>query len=83
MTLKADMTTDLAAFFETDEFAESVTYTAKGSTGKSIDVILTDEDPAIEATIPPGDRMVILAKYADITAPRRGDTFTCLLYLLG
>ena len=76
MTLKADMTTDLAVFFETDEFAEAVTYTAKGSTGKSIDVILTDEDPAIEATIPPGDRTVILAKYADITAPRRGDTFT-------
>lgn len=72
MTLKTDLTT----FFNTDEFAESVTYTAKGSTGKSIDVILTDEDPAIEATIPPGDRMIIWAKCADITAPRKGDTFT-------
>ncbi|MDD4060462.1 MAG: hypothetical protein PHW08_07165 [Kiritimatiellae bacterium] len=76
MTLKADLTTDLTAFFATDEFAESVTYTAKGSKAATITVILADEDPAIEATIPPGDRMIVLAKYADVSAPRRGDTFT-------
>ena len=76
MTLAADMTTDLAVFFNTNEFAESVSYTAKGGAAKTITVIPSDEDPAIEATIPPGDRMIVLAKYADITAPRRGDTFT-------
>ena len=76
MTLKTDLTTDLAVFFNTDEHAESVTYTATGSAAKTITVILVDEDPAIQAVTPPGDKMTILAKYADITAPRRGDTFT-------
>lgn len=76
MTLKADMTTDLTTFFNTDEFAESVTYTATGGTAKTITVILDKENPTIQATTPPGDRMIILAKYADITAPRKGDTFT-------
>jgi hypothetical protein len=76
MTLKADLTTDLTTFFNTDEFAESVTYTATGVAAKTIKVILDKEDPTIQATTPPGDSMIILAKYADITAPRRGDTFT-------
>jgi hypothetical protein len=76
MTLAADLVTDLSVFFNTSEFAESVTYTATGAAARTITVILTAEDPAIQTPAPPGDSMIILAKYADIAAPRRGDTFT-------
>jgi hypothetical protein len=76
MTLKTDLTTDLTTFFNMDEFAESVTYTATGVAAKTITVILDKEDPTIQSVTPPGDRMIIWAKYADITAPRKGDTFT-------
>lgn len=41
MTFKTQLTTDLAVFFNTDEFAESVTYTPSGGTAKVINAIVT------------------------------------------
>jgi hypothetical protein len=76
MTLKADMTTDLATFFNTDEFGESVTYTPSGGAGKTITIDFEDEDRASQTPAPPGDEMVILVKYSDATAAGRGDAFT-------
>ena len=76
MTLATQMASDLAAFFNTDDFAEAVTYTAKGGTGKTINVILAEEDGSLQGVTAPGDNMVIHAKYSDMTTPLRGDTFT-------
>ena len=76
MTLATQMTTDLAAFFNTSDFAESVTYTAKGGAGTTIKVILAEEDGTLQGATAPGDNMVVWAKYSDISNPQRGDTFT-------
>lgn len=65
-----------SVFFNIDEFAESVVYTPYGGTAKAITVVLSGENPAIQDPAAPGDEMIVIAKYADITAPRKGDTFT-------
>lgn len=77
MTFKTIISDDLTnVFFNVDEFAEAVTYTPNGGAARTIKVILTQEDPAIQTPAPPGDSMIIVVRYADITAPGRGDTFT-------
>lgn len=75
-TFKEQMALDQAVFFNTDEFAESVTYTSVDYGGKTIDIIMADEDESGQVPVAPGDTMIILAKYADITLPQRGDEFT-------
>lgn len=77
MTLKTDMAADLTnVFFNTDEFAESISYTPKGGAAATIKVILSDEDATIQSPTAPGDHMVVVAQYTDIATPQRGDTFT-------
>lgn len=77
MTLKTQIAADIpVVFFNTDEFAESATYTPYGGAGVSINVVVTEEDPALQSPAPPGDTIIVLAKYSDIATPARGDTFT-------
>jgi len=76
MTLKADLTTDLTAFFATDEFAESVTFTPATGTAKTVSICFEAEDLATQSPQPPGDEMIILVQYADVSAPARGDVYT-------
>jgi hypothetical protein len=76
MTLAADLAADLATFFDTDEFAKTITYTPSGGAGVSISAIREEMDPSIMSEAPPGDSMTLLVKSADVTNPQRGDAFT-------
>lgn len=76
MTLKTDIFSDLAAFFNTEEFAETITYTPSGGDAVSIAAIPEDMDPSIMDVEPPADSMVLHVKTADVSDPQRGDTFT-------
>lgn len=77
MTFKTQLAADLNnVFFNTDEFAESITYTPAGGTAKTITAICNVEDPASQTPAPPGDSMIILARSSEVTAPGRGDTYT-------
>ena len=78
MTLKTQMTSDLSIFFNTDEFAESVTYTPKGGAGSTISAIVERNDPFQEPYIR-GEKTataLIQVKKADVASPQYGDTFT-------
>ena len=76
MTFKTQLATDMDAFFNTDEFAESVTYTPFGGSAQTITARLTDEDPTIQTPAPSKDSAILIVKYSDSTAPAKGDTFT-------
>ena len=76
MTLKTDMTADLAVFFNTDEFAEAITYIPSGGEVVSITAIPEEIDPSIMAEAPPADSMILHVKTAEVSNPQRGDTFT-------
>lgn len=64
-----------AVFFNVNEFAELITYTPNGGAAKYINIVPAAEDLAGQTPAPPGDTMVIMAKYSDIASPGRGDTF--------
>jgi len=76
MSLKTDMLADLDdVFFNTNEFAETVTYTPYGGTAGSIAAIPEDIDPSIMDVPPAGDSMLLTVKVSDVPNPLRGDTF--------
>ena len=76
-TFDTQLTAELASvFFNTDEFAESITYTPSGGTSKTVKMIPDEEDPGSQTLAPPGDSMIILVQSAEVTAPLRGDTYT-------
>lgn len=70
--LSADMTN---VFFNQAEFADPATYMQVGGMTKAITICYGDEDPGAMAVQPPGDSLIILVKYSDISAPLRGDKF--------
>jgi len=77
MTFRTAAAADLTSvFFNSDEFAEEIVYTPNGDEAATIQAILSEEDPALQSPAPPGDTMIVLAKYADISSPGRGDAFT-------
>lgn len=76
MTLKTQITSDLSAFFNTDEFAETISYTPSDGGAVSIAAILEDMDPSIMAEAPPADSMILHVLHSDVSDPQRGDTFT-------
>ena len=71
MTLKTQMTSDLSAFFNVDEFADTITYTPSGGAPVPITGIPEEMDPSIMDVAPPADVL-----YSDVSDPQRGDTFT-------
>jgi len=79
MTLKTQMTADLPAFFNTDEFADDATYTPQdGSAASAITAILE-----LEATIEDRDWQttrartgIIRLQVSDIASPKQQDTVT-------
>ena len=76
MTLKEDILTDLNdVFFDTDEFAETGTYTPSGGDAVSVNFIPEEMDPSIMSDAPPGDEMIIRVKTSDVSNPQRGDAF--------
>ena len=74
MTLKTDMLSDLDdVFFDTSEFAETVTYTPSGGIAVAITAIPEDIDPSImDVSL---DSMFLTVKISDVANPQRGDTF--------
>jgi len=76
MTLKADILTDIDdVFYDIDEFAEVVSYTASGEDAASVTIIREEQDPSIMSDAPPGDEMIIRVKTSEVADPQRGDTF--------
>ena len=77
MTLKTQMTTDLAVFFNTDEFAENVTYTPTGGEAATIPAIVERDDPFQEAYVRGEETATcqIHVKKSDVATPQFGDTF--------
>jgi len=68
MTFKTDMTTDLSVLFNTDEFAETVTYS-----GEDISAVVDyglDQDMGDEATV---DRALLCVKQSDVSSPAYRD----------
>jgi len=76
VTLKDDMLTDLDdVFFDTDEFAEEVSYTRTDWDAVDITIIREEQNPS-NTDASPGDEMIIRTKASDMTdPPQRGDTF--------
>jgi len=78
MTLKTQLTSDLDSFFNTDEFAEEITYTAKGEDAVTISAIVMREAPLQEPYVrgPETATCEIIVKISDVATPQHGDTFT-------
>lgn len=72
MTLAADMVTDLAVFFDTDEFAVSCTFTHGGTSATIKGIFQEAGESALgyENTAPS-----LLCKASDVTTAARKDTF--------
>jgi anti-sigma factor ChrR (cupin superfamily) len=69
MTFKTDKTADLSVFFNTDEFAESVTYK-----GAAIDAIVTyGQDPNAAGSSRRAEA-TLMVKQSDVAAPAYRDT---------
>jgi len=78
MTLKTQMTSDLAAFFNTDEFADSITYTPDGGDPATISAIVVRDAPLQEPYVR-GEQnaaCIITVKTVDVASPQRGDKYT-------
>ena len=77
MTLKIQLTTDLAAFYNTDEFAESVLYTPVGGVQTTITAIVDREYPFQEPYIrgPDTATALISCQKSEVSNPKYGDIF--------
>jgi len=77
MTFSSQLTTDLAVFFNTDEFAETVIYTATGGVAASITAIVTREsegqDPYVRGIFTA--TALVLVKKSEVATPRHGDIY--------
>lgn len=75
-TFTDQLTTDLAAFFNADEFAESVSYTPSGGSATAI-TVLWDQPWDLSSPEDIGmssDTIMVLAKTSDVSAARRDET---------
>ena len=78
MTLKTQITSDLSAFFNTDEFAETVSYTPKGGAAVDITAIVSQDDPLQEPYVRGENTATceIEVQASEVPTPQYGDTFT-------
>ena len=70
---------NISEFFDTDEFAEAITYTASGGSPKSITAVVDRSDAFQEAYEGSGKRWAlaeITLQASDVTAPGYNDRFT-------
>lgn len=78
MSFSSQLLTDFTAFFNTGEFAETVSYTAIGGVAANISAIVTREgegqEPYVRGTLTATAN--ILVKKTDVATPRHGDTYT-------
>ena len=75
MTLKDQMTADMATFFNADEFAETIVY-AGASIVAIVDIGISNESgnefSSIGSTAR-SDRAQVIVKASDVAAPKTGD----------
>ena len=78
MTLKSQLTDDLSTFFNTDEFAETVSYTPKGDVARDITIIPTRGNPFQEPYVRGEETATceIEAMRSEVSNPQHGDIFT-------
>jgi len=78
MTLKTQITSDLATFFNTDEFAETVSYTAVGGAAVDITAIVTRDNPFQEPYVRGEETATgeIEVQKSEVSDPQYGDLFT-------
>ena len=76
MSLKSQMTSDLDMFFNTDEFASTITYTPTGGDPVSITAVPGAQDATGQDPVPSGDTMVIFVMAAEVENPQYKDQFT-------
>jgi hypothetical protein len=70
MTLKTQLSSDMSTFFNTDEFAESVTY--EGSAIDAVVTAWTDHDEGDSPRVETPD-LGLIVQVADVTLPVTGD----------
>jgi len=77
MSFSSQLTDDLSIFFNTDEFAETITYTAIGGGGVSIAAIVTREgegqEPYVRGIFTA--TALVLVKKSEVATPRHGDIY--------
>lgn len=78
MTFKTDMVDDLPIFFDTDEFAKTISYTPLDDAARDIKVIVDRTAPGQEPYIrgPNTATCEITVKASDMPTPQLGDLFT-------
>lgn len=77
MTLKIQMTSDLATFFNTDEFAEIVSYTAVGGAAVDITAVVERGNPFQEPYVRGEETATceIMVQGSEVSDPQHGDIF--------
>ena len=77
MTLKTQLTTDLPVFYNTDEFAETVSYTPIGGAAVDISAIVTREGAHQEPYVRGPSTAIgsVMVKKSDVSNPQHGDTY--------
>jgi len=78
MTLKTQMASDMSIFFNADEFAETISYTASGESATDISAVVDRSGELLEAYVR-GERtamITITVKKADVSNLAYGDIFT-------
>lgn len=78
MTFKDQMTADKAIFLNTDEFAETISYTANGESAVDIDAVVDRSGDLLEAYVR-GERtalITITVAKTDVPSLAYGDIFT-------
>ncbi|MGB2808000.1 MAG: hypothetical protein WBC22_09675 [Sedimentisphaerales bacterium] len=78
MTFKDQMTSDLSVFFNTDEFADTVSYTSIDDIAKDITIVPTRSNPFQEPYVRGEETATceIEVKKSEVTHPQYGDIFT-------
>ena len=78
MTFKTQLTTDLSIFYNTDEYAETVSYTASGGSATNITAIVTREGSRLEPYIRGEFTAVAIIEVmkSEVATPAHGDTYT-------
>ena len=78
MTLKTQMAADMAVFYNTDDYAEEITYTPTGGDAVTITAIVTRDADNQDAYVrgPETATALLQVQISDVTNPVHGDTFT-------
>lgn len=77
MSFATRLTNDLAAFFNTSEFAETVSYTPTGGVATDITAIVTRQGSRLEPYVRGENTAVALidVQKSEVATPQTGDTY--------